>query len=98
MARTVTKREMRLLGNPSKEETLALVGWLTLMNAFGDVVTDTRFTARELPPFALRWAGDLMTAAGRGHVQSSKAPRQQVVSNRKRKVKVRKGGLATGRH
>lgn len=76
---------------PGREETLALVGWLTLCNAFGPVVRgEVRFHPRELPsPIARRWVGYLMSVA-RGK-PSRRQRVQTVIPDRRRRPKVRRG-------
>lgn len=92
-------RQLSLLGKPTKEQTLALVGWLALSNAFGPVAADISFDGHGLPTHATRWVGELMAVAGRGH-RKPIAQTQQTIPNRRRKVKARKNkvGLATGPH
>lgn len=95
--RIVTERDLRLLGYPSKDQTLALVGWLALCNAFGKVTTeDIPIRGEGMPVEATRWIGQIMAAAGRGH-RNMTAETQTVVVNRKRKVAVRSNrvGLTT---
>lgn len=95
--RIVNQHDLRLLGYPSKEQTLALVGWLALCNAFGKVTDDDVPIRRDgLPLEAARWIGQIMAAAGRGHREMT-APVQTIVGNRKRKVAARKSktGLTT---
>lgn len=95
--RIVTERDLRLLGYPSKEQTLALVAYLSLCNAFGKVTTEEMPTRHErLPIEATRWVGQIMAVAGRGH-RAMTAQEQTVVADRKRKVAVRRSrdGLTT---
>lgn len=98
MARHVVRgHDYKLLGRPSKQQTLALVGWLALCDAFGQVTSEhVPIHAKGLPPDATRWIGELMALAGRGH-RNMTADKQQVVSNGKRRVKARKSpqGLTT---
>lgn len=89
----VTRRDLKLLGGPNKDQTLALVGWLALCNAFGRVTTDdVAFSRDGLPTYATRWVGAIMACAGRGHREMT-GDRQDVVGNRKRIVKARKSAI-----
>lgn len=93
----LTNRDHCLTGYPTKEETLALVGWLAMCNAFGKVTTDdVELKCESLPTEATHWIGSIMASAGRGH-RSMKAAKQTTISNRKRKVAVRRSrsGLTT---
>lgn len=92
-------RQLVLLGKPSKEQTLALVGWLALSNAFGTVAEDIGHEKSGLPAHATRWVGELMALTGRAR-PAHRAQQQATPRNRRRTVKARKNtsGLATGRH
>lgn len=93
--RNISERDLALLGYPNKEQVLALVGWLALCNAFGDVAHDVDFRREDLPVEATRWVGSIMAVAGRGH-RNMTAERQVLVPNRKRRVvarSTRSGGL-----
>lgn len=99
--RIATSRDLVLLGYPTKEQTLALVGWLALCNAFGRVTADDpEFRCEALPLEATHWVGSIMAVSGRGH-RNMTAERQNTVADRKRKVAARRavgrsiGGLAT---
>lgn len=92
-------RQLVLLGEPTKRQTLDLVAWLALSNAFGRVTEDMSCAdVRGLPPQASRWINELMSAAGRK--RKTVPADRRVLANRKRKVRVRKGRgeLATGAH
>jgi len=39
----LSDRELRLLGQPTRNETLALVGWMSVTNLFGDIGATGRF-------------------------------------------------------
>lgn len=93
---------MRVLaGEPSKEQTLALVGWLAMANAFGPITADdVDLRGHGLPPHATYWVGQLMALTGRGHRRRYPTD-QNVISNRRRRVRARRphdGGLVTGKH
>lgn len=95
--RVVTSRDLRLLGMPTKEQTLALVGWLAMCNVFGKVTTDeVELRCESLPLEATRWIGAITAVAGRGH-RNMTASRQTAISNGKRKVAARRSrsGLTT---
>lgn len=92
----VTNHDLKLLGYATKEQTLALVGWLALCNAFGQVTTEDKEQLRQnlrgrgLPAHANPWVGEIMAASGiRGHVEMNRTT-QDAVSNRKRKVVARR--------
>ena len=96
----LTDRELALLGEATRKETLALVGWMALANAFGNVCEHPVNFGEELPGSrAASWVGSLSRVAQRRESAGKRKYRQDVVSNRKRKVKARKAscGLATGR-
>jgi hypothetical protein len=95
----LSERQRCLLGYPSREETLALVGWMALANMFGEVCADEVPLTESLPSqSAARWIGDLGFAAGlRGRRSSDvRRHRQDVPKNRVRQVRARKrvGALA----
>lgn len=104
MARhVVTERDLKLLGYPTKEETLALVGWLALCNAFGQVTAEDYEYLRRglrgngLPAYVNRWVGEIMATTGRRGHRKMTNPIQDTVGNRKRKVVARRSrvGLTT---
>jgi len=93
------ERQLLLLGEPTKQQTLDLVAWLALSNAFGKVCSDVDHRDMcGLPPQASRWINQLMAATGR--VRKKVPADRRVLSNRKRQVRVRRGRgeLATGAH
>lgn len=71
----------------NRQEVLAMVGYLTLCNAFGDVC-DLDLKTDDLPLRAKRIIGSIMAATGRPAVIRN-APRQDVIVNRRRRVRVR---------
>ena len=94
-------RQLALLGMPTRNQTLALVGWMALTNAFGTVTDHSVRYGEELPDsLAASWAGGLSRVARVRDGAGKAAARQQVLSNRRRKVRVRRqeGRLATGQH
>ena len=94
----LSDRELHLLGEPTRHETLALIGWMSLNNIFG-LTTYHTSRGNELPPdYVAHWVGCL-----RGVISCDKvnrAPEQDVVPDSRRKVVARtaKFGLATGAH
>lgn len=94
----ISDRELHLLGHPTRNETLALVGWMALNNIFG-FTTNHVCSERELPPdYVAHWVGCLRGLKGSDKV--NRAAVQQVLPNSRRKIVVRKAqyGLATGTH
>lgn len=98
----LSDRELSLLGEPTRNQTLALVGWMVLANAFGEI-SDGAIDRYEQKPSATaeRWIGGLSRSAQIRPRQEKKNRRtQDVMKNRRRKVRVRAtaGALATGSH
>lgn len=94
----LSDRELYLLGQPTRNETLALVGWMALNNIFG-FTTSHVCGSRELPPaHVAHWVGCLRGLKGSDKV--NRAAEQNVLPNERRKVLVRRahGQLATGAH
>ena len=97
----LSDRELYLLGQPTRNQTAALVGWMSLNNIFGSVSnhvcgSDELPTAQEA-----QWIGGLsgiIGFRGRKHDQHKKK-KQRVLPNRRRKIRAThstNGGLATG--
>lgn len=96
----LSDRQLSLLGEATREETLALVGWMALANAFGNVTDHAVNYGEELPGRrAVNWVGSLSRVARLRGGASKSAHRQQVLSNSRRRVRVRYASdrLATGR-
>lgn len=93
----VEDRQLPLLGLPSREQSLALVGWLALANAFGPVTVEDTLDWSELPTDLTPLVSALMAGVHRGR-RKTYAAEQRVIRNRKRRVKARKSkhGLTTG--
>lgn len=98
----LSDRELALLGQPTRSEVLSLVGWMALANAFGPLCSDGPTDTREpLPSRTARyWIGGISQSARIKRVQLGKNTGQNVLANKRRKVRVRVGNgeLATGRH
>jgi hypothetical protein len=95
----LSQRQLCLLGYPSREETLALVGWMALSNMFGEGCADEVALTEKLPSqSASRWIGDISMVAGLRGRRSSDVRRhsQDVPKDRVRQVRARKrvGALA----
>lgn len=92
------ERDRALLGYPTRQETLALVGWMALANMFGEVSRDEVSLREPLPPqSAAYWIGDISkVVARRAAISSPSSYRQSVPANRVRQVRVTKavGALA----
>lgn len=99
----LSDRELHLLGQPTRNETLALVGWMSLNNIFGPV-TDSVCGVDELPDEReAQWIGGLSGITGfRGAKgDQHRKQRQRVLPNRRRRVRATaaaNGGLSTGKH
>lgn len=98
----LSDRELHLLGQPTRQQTAALVGWMALNNIFG-TVTSHVCDAGELPTAReAQWIGGLSGITGfRGAKGSQhKAKKQRVLPDRRRRVRVTnaKFGLSTGAH
>lgn len=93
-------RQLALLGEATRQETLALVGWMALANAFGTVTDHSVRYGEELPSRrAVSWVGSLSRVARLREAAGKAVYRQQVLANRRRKIRVRRenGRLATGK-
>ena len=86
----LSDRELHLLGEATRNETLALVGWMVLSNLLGKVVDHELDHLDPLPPMRVcRWIGSLNKATGFRGDQFRRALNQNVVPNSKRNVRVR---------
>ena len=97
----LSDRELHLLGQPTRNETVALVGWMSLNNIFGPV-TDSVCGSNELPSEQVaQWIGGLTGVTGfRGAKgDQHKQKRQRMLPNRRRTIRATaatNGGLSTG--
>lgn len=99
----LSDRELHLLGQPTRNETLALVGWMSLNNIFGPVTTSV-CAPNELPSEQVsHWIGGLTGVTGfrgsKGNQHRKK--RQRVLPNQRRTIRASaatNGGLSTGQH
>lgn len=95
----LSDRELHLLGQPTRRQTVELVGWMVLNNIFGSVTSDV-CDVEELPSRqAAQWIGGLTGMIGFRGPKKQRAKRQHLLPNERRKVRVRSGGyaLATGK-
>ena len=97
----LSDRELFLLGQPTRNQTLELVGWMSLNNIFGHV-TDTVCGSDELPSEqTAQWIGGLTGVTGYRGAKGDqhKHKRQRLLPNRRRRVRATvatNGGLSTG--
>lgn len=97
----LSDRELFLLGEPTRQQTLHVVGWMVLANAFGQVCDEPVNYGEELPSRTFRnWVGSLSVTAKRRDKRRFRAATQSIPANRRRRVRVRKTRheLATGKH
>lgn len=96
MARHVTRRELAMMDGLTRQETLALVGWMALANAFGEVSEGGLSDGERIPKRAQYQLGVLMRKIGRPTIRFKTAS-QQTPSNFKRQVRARTSqfGLTT---
>lgn len=96
----LSDRQLALLNLPTRKETAALVGWMALANAFGNVTESPVNYGEEIVSRRVReWVGGLSTNCGIRRKKDLR-PKQDVLNNQRRKVRVRTScnELATGRH
>jgi hypothetical protein len=88
----LSDRQLALLGHPTRKETLALVGWMSVAGLLGPTVTDPVGVSERLPPkHAAYWIGGLGKVASRRCGSDNRKYRQDVPGNRTRQVRVHKG-------
>ncbi len=89
------RERVLLLGYPTRNETLALVGWMSVAGLLGPTVVDPVDSSEKLPPkHAAHWIGGLGKSASRRNGSSKRSYRQSTPGNRIRQVRVRKGNGA----
>ena len=96
----LSDRELHLLGQPTRPQTVELVGWMVLNNILG-TITSHVCDVEELPSRqAAQWIGGLTGMIGFRGPKTQRAKRQHVLANERRKVRVRSSrhSLATGKH
>jgi hypothetical protein len=97
----LSDRELFLLGQPTRTQTLELVGWMSLNNIFGHV-TDSVCRGDELPSEqTAQWIGGLTGVTGYRGAKGDqhRKKRQRVLPNGRRRVRATvatNGGLSTG--
>ena len=98
----LSDRELHLLGQPTRAQTVELVGWMVLNNIFGSITSHV-CDVNDLPSRqAAQWIGGLSGITGyRGYKGSQhRAKRQNLLPNHRRRVRATtaKFGLSTGRN
>ena len=96
----LSDRELHLLGQPTRSQTVELVGWMVLNNIFG-ITTSHVCDVDELPSRqAAQWIGGLTGITGFRGPKKQRAKRQQLLPNERRRVRARSSqySLATGKH
>lgn len=97
----LSDRELYLLGQPTRNQTAALIGWMSLNNIFGSVTSHV-CESNELPTAQeAQWIGGLSGITGFRGPKKRRAKRQDVLPNGRRKIRATKptnGGLSTGAH